>query len=192
MTKYILTGTHHSGKSSIIENFKEDKRFNIIGELIRSLSLEPNFKFTPDDKEKYAFSELSLLHFYYGMAKSLEVLSTKKYWLFDRCIIDVLYYINYFNVKLGITYFNKKTSLYAYAVNLVTEIICSGWFEDAQLLLMAPIPIKSHDGFRLEGENVQKKIYEIAKNTLEVLGLPYKECNYQEALVIINEANNKE
>ena len=67
--KIILTGTHHSGKSTLVKEYAD--KYNIMDELVRALATQSNFHFTPDNPEKYAFSELALVHFYYGIAKDL-------------------------------------------------------------------------------------------------------------------------
>ncbi|MFL1781133.1 hypothetical protein ABSA28_00850 [Candidatus Hepatincolaceae symbiont of Richtersius coronifer] len=187
--KFILTGTHNSGKSTIVEKYKNNPDYNIMGELVRSLSLEPNFLFLPTDKERYGFSEIALLNFYMGTAKAYNILKQKKHWIYDRCIIDPLYYIRYFNVQVPLSYQNKDCTLYAYGISLVTELILDGWFKDAIILLLKPIPIVKDDGFRLQGDTIQSDIFNIAKETLNVLSLPYKEVTVEQAEEIIK---NKE
>lgn len=179
--KIFLTGTHHSGKSTLIQKYKESREVNVMGELVRGLAKEPNFHFTPDKPTNYAFSELALLHFYYGMAKGFDLLQDDKLWLFDRCIIDPLYYINYFNTDLPL----KKGTLYTQGLHLVTDLINEGYFNDTLVLLLKPIPIVEHDGFRL-GEVEQEGVYIKAKEILNSLGIKYQEVTSEEASNIID------
>jgi GTPase SAR1 family protein len=177
--KIILTGTHHSGKTTIIEKYKDD--YNVMDELIRALATQANFHFTPSNPEQYAFSELALVHFYYGMAKGVNLLDIKKPWLFDRCIIDPLYYIKYFNIDVRLS----EGTIYNTALKLTTDLIQQGFFDNSLLLLMKPIPITKHDGFRL-GETEQEGIYDIAIKTLQVLNVNYKIVTTKEAEEIID------
>jgi len=182
--KIILTGTHHSGKSTLVAKYKDS--YNIMDELIRALATQANFHFTPDKPENYAFSELSLIHFYYGVAKGFNLLDTKKPWLFDRCIIDPLYYMKYFNINVAL----KEGTIYSVGMQLTTELIRQGYFNDSLILLLKPIPITKHDGFRL-GAKEQEGVYEVALKTLEVLNLNYKIVDTTEAKEIIDNNLNK-
>lgn len=183
--KFLLTGTHNSGKSTIVNKYIDNPSVNIMGELVRSLSREPNFMFTPEDKERYGFSEIGLLGFYDSTAKAYDLLKKKQHWVFDRCILDPLYYIRYFNVNVELSYLNKDTTLYPYAMHLATTKIIEGWFKDAVILLLKPLDELVDDGFRLKGKMIQDDIHKIAKETLNVLGLPYLEVTADEAGEII-------
>lgn len=178
--KIILTGTHHSGKSTLIKKYKDNPDINIMDEMIRALATQANFHFTPDKPVNYAFSELALIHFYYGMSKGLDLLQDNKLWLFDRCILDPLYYINYFNTDLPL----KEGTLYSQAMHLTTDLIHKGYFNDALILLLKPIEIKEHDGFRLDA-GAQAGVYVKAKEILNSLGIKYREVTSEEASYII-------
>ncbi len=177
--KIILTGTHHSGKSTLVKKYVE--KYNIMDELIRALATQANFHFTPEKPENYAFSELALVHFYYGIAKGFNLLDIKKPWLFDRCIIDPLYYMKYFNINVAL----KEGTIYSVAMQLTTDLIRQGYFNDTLLILMEPIPIVKHDGFRL-GATEQEGVYEVAKKILDVLNINYVICNTKQAEELID------
>lgn len=179
--KIILTGTHHSGKTTLIEKYKKNKKINVMDELVRALATQTNFCFTPEKIYNYAFSELALLNFYFGMAQGVDLLQDNKPWLFDRCILDPLYYISYFKVNLPL----KKNTLYKQGLFLTKKLIDSGYFKNTEILLLDPIPIVKHDGFRL-GEEEQMGIYKIAISILNTLGLSYKKCSSKKAKNIID------
>jgi nicotinamide riboside kinase len=179
--KIILTGTHHSGKSTLVQKYKEFQDINVMDELVRALATQANFHFTPDKPTNYAFSELALVHFYYGMAKGFDLLQDDKLWLFDRCIIDPLYYINYFNTDLPL----KKGTLYSHAMYMTTDLICEGYFDDSLILLLKPIPIVADDGFRL-GVKEQEGVYVKAKEILNSLGVKYEEVSSDEASKLVD------
>lgn len=181
--KIFLTGTHHSGKSTLIQKYKESPKVNVMDELVRALATQAHFHFTPDKPTNYAFSELALLHFYYGMAKGLDLLQDDKLWLFDRCIIDPLYYINFFGTDLPL----KEGTLYTHGLHLVTGLINEGYFKDALVLLLKPIKITEHDGFRLS-EVEQGGVYTTAKEILNSLGIAYQEVTTVQAEDLINDA----
>ncbi len=186
--KIILTGTYYSGKTTIIKKYKNNKNINIMGELVRSLSLEPNFYFKSDKVNNYAFSEFSLAYLYYGMAKVQHLLDNNKPWLFDRCIVDVLYYLKYFELDSN---FYINNHLYEQVLSLVTELSADGYFSDTTFLLLKPIKIKENDNFRMQGQKDQIGIYNIAKIILEDLKLSfYEKYAYQALEYIENIINN--
>lgn len=193
--KIILTGTHCSGKTTLLNKHRD---MNIDGvvcydEMIRHLSKIPHFRFTfdPSDSQsilQYAFSEKALTSFYKGCAEFGDIYPGVKLTIMDRCIVDPFYYTTYFNLKK--TLLDGRT-LRQSLVSDIDYLISAGFFDNATLLLMKPLPLDVKDEFRLKGEEVQMGVYEEAKRILRFFDLDYLEVNTLQADQIIKKETEK-
>ena len=188
--KIILTGTHCSGKTTILNKYRDMnlKHVVCIDEMIRHLAKIPHFRFTFDEKDQqsifeYAFSEKALTSFYKGGAEFGNIYPDTKLMIMDRCILDPLYYSTYFNLKKQLS---SGITLRQSLINDIMEVINIGFFNDTQVLLMKPLPLDIEDEFRLKGEDVQNGVYKVAKTQLNTFEIDYKEVNVVEAEKIIN------
>lgn len=193
--KIIMTGTHCSGKTTLLNKYRD---MNIEGvvcydEMIRYLLKIPHFRFkldpnNPQSIMQYAFSEKALTSFYKGCAEFGDIYPDVKLTLMDRCIVDPLYYSTYFGLeKILLNGVSLRQSL----INDIMDVINMGFFKDAKVLLMKPLPLDPKDKDRLEGEEVQLSVYKDAKNLLRFFNLDYQEVDVEEADSIIKNEVNK-
>jgi hypothetical protein len=193
--KIFLTGTHCSGKSSLL-NWVINKNIEWItcyDEMIRYLAKIPNFRFTFDPKDKksiqqYIMAEKCLSTFYKGVAE-FGVFEGTKLIVQDRCIIDPLYYTQYFELEHilenGLT---VRQSL----IEDIQSVIKLGYFkEEAIVLLLKPLPLDIEDDFRLKGVEIQQGVYNEAKSILRTFDINYLEVSIEEAKEIIDNVINR-
>ena len=193
--KIIMTGTHCSGKTTLLNKYRD---MNIKGvvcydEMIRYLIKIPHFRITldPNDPQsimQYAFTEKALTSFYKACAEFGDIYPDVKLTIMDRCIVDPLYYSTYFDLERKLP---NGVSLRQSLINDIMEVINMGFFKDAKVLLMKPLPLDTKDEFRLKGEEVQLGVYEDAKSILRFFNLDYQEVNVEEADSIIKNEVNK-
>ena len=187
MKKVILTGTHGSGKTTLVNKYLKHQNVLVMHEMIRPLSKIPNFKFTFDKDDvksvyQYAFSEKMLSGFYRALAQFDLTYPEIKLILMDRCILDPLYYSTYFRLEKTLL---DGNTLRQSLINDVMYIINLGFFKDSTIILLKPLPLNDNDKFRLKGKKIQHDIYKVAKTTLQMFNLPYIECDTKEANRII-------
>ena len=192
--KIFLTGTHCSGKSSLLTwvNEKNIDWITCYDEMIRYLAKIPNFRFTFDKSDKksiqqYIMSEMCLTSFYKGVAE-FGVFDDTKLIVQDRCILDPLYYTQYFELE-HIT--SKGIDVRQSLVDDIISVIKLGYFnEDCIVLLLKPLPLDIQDDFRLKGIEVQNGVYNEAKSILRTFSIKYLEVSIDEAEEIINNTIN--
>jgi hypothetical protein len=185
--KVILSGTHGSGKTTLCEKFLP--YFKTFPEMTRELESSKNsvFRFRPgatqEELDSYVFSEIALLEMYTSTSFNVDIVTRYKPALYDRHVFDPIFYIgldsymtNFVHtrpVKPGAYPVVKKTRLYDYAMECILNIIQSGFLEDAIILVPLPLPLDTKDTFRLEGEELQRVVFENAVNTYSFFKIPF-------------------
>ena len=148
MKKIILTGTHCSGKSTVL-NWVNDKNIEgvmCMDEMIRHLAKIPNFCFTfdpndPKSIEMYIFAEKCLSAFYKGVVE-FGVIADTKLLVMDRCILDPLFYSTAFELEKTLA---TGVTLRQSLIDDINWVIKQGFFNNATVLLMKPLPLDVED-----------------------------------------------
>ncbi len=189
VSKIIYTGTHGSGKTTIQRKYMNLEHYGIVSfdELIRHLKRIPNFRFTPGNDEmsrmQYANTERALVSFYKSICDMKNAIPNQELIVMDRCILDPLYYTSYFNINVKMA--NDNLWLSDVLINEILEVKRLGFFNNAKIFLLNPLPLDEEDTFRIGSQNteefykIQHDIYNTAKRTLQLFHLPFEECNQQ-------------
>jgi energy-coupling factor transporter ATP-binding protein EcfA2 len=196
MKKIILTGTHCTGKSTILNQLRGLNRPDItcVDEMIRTLALIENFRFicnpdSQDELHEYAFSEKALTSFYRGIAEFGQIKRNSNFTIMDRCILDPLYYSTYFKLNKMLS---NGISLRQSLINDIREVLVKhNFFLNADVYLLTPKPLDVADEFRLKGEECQLAVHQIARTTLELFDINYKEVSCEEAYSSILKSINE-
>lgn len=156
--KYLFTGTQSTGKSTILNHYKE-RGLNVVTEVVRNLAKESNIKVNElgdEEGQKLIFNTYK------------EILSNTNNYISDRSLVDVIAYTQYLVCSGSIhpsLLWEQLEDLEEFVKNNPDAIFCYFPIE---------FPVVD-DGFRSLDEEFRKKIDENIKNILESKGIHYVE-----------------
>lgn len=151
MIKVILTGSHSTGKTTVVEKLKKEdffqkSSFDFFGEVFRGL-LKKGFKL---NKQSNLETQL------FGFNKYSEALIETTNRVFDRSLIDVLAYTNYLVNKKGSLSLKFLMALEQLSVEILDELILRGG--DSLFIFYFKPMFFIKDGVRDEDKKYQQEI----------------------------------